>query len=102
MKAGKGRTGEQVSLAQALAKAIDRGPLKHRIQGAQVLVAAEDILGPTVTASITKMYLKDECLWIHTPSAPLRNELFLTRDSLKVRINDVLGREVIKEVALAG
>mgnify|MGYP002516231171 CR=1 FL=1 len=43
-------------------------------------------------------YVKDGCLYVRLSSAPLRNELMLGRSILVKRLNEAVGREVIKDI----
>ena len=97
-----GRDDNGVSLGQALKQAFGGGPLRARVEAAQVVAMAQDLLGPTVLGSISKIYFEAGKLWIHTASSPLRGELFLTRDMLRTKLNKGLGQEMVREVMVAG
>ena len=45
-----------------------------------------------------KRYVKDGVMTVHLSSASLANELMLNRAALIARINEALGREIIREI----
>lgn len=57
-----------------------------------------DVVGPGVNRYTVNRYVKDGIMYVRLSSAPLRNELMLGRSLLVRRINDVMGREVIKDI----
>ena len=59
-----------------------------------------EVVGPTVNRMTTRRYVEGETLHVYISSAPLKSELsFLTQTLLK-RINEIIGKEVIKSIVI--
>ena len=56
------------------------------------------IVGDGLNRYTIKRYVKDGVMTVHLSSASLANELMLGRSALIARINEALGREVIREI----
>lgn len=56
------------------------------------------IVGDGINRYTAKRYVKNGVMTVHLSSASLANELMLGRSTLIARINEALGREVIREI----
>lgn len=56
------------------------------------------IVGDGINRYTIRRYVKDGVMTVHLSSAALANELMLNRDALITRINEALGREIIREI----
>ena len=57
-----------------------------------------EIVGDGINRYTIKRYVKDGVMTVHLSSASLANELMLNRDALINRINQAIGREIIREI----
>ena len=57
-----------------------------------------EIVGDGINRYTIKRYVKDGVMTVHLSSASLANELMLNRAAIINRINDALGREIIREI----
>ena len=55
-------------------------------------------MGDGINRYTIKRYVKDGVMTVHLSSASLANELMLNRAALIARINEALGREIIREI----
>ena len=56
------------------------------------------IVGDGVNRYTIRRYVKDGVMTVHLSSASLANELMLNRASIVQRINEALGREIIRDI----
>ena len=56
------------------------------------------IVGDGINRYTIKRYVKDGVMTVHLSSASLANALMLNRDALINRINQAIGREIIREI----
>ena len=56
------------------------------------------IVGDGINRYTIRRYVKDGVMTVYLSSAPLANELMLRRATLIQRINEALGREIIREI----
>ena len=57
-----------------------------------------EVVGHGVNRYTVNRYVKDGCLYVRLSSATLRYELMLGRSILVKRLNEAVGREVIKDI----
>lgn len=55
-------------------------------------------MGKMVSSYTSQIYLKGNKLFIYIESAPLRAELYMSRQQLMTSLNEELGSEVIQEI----
>ncbi|HCC71168.1 MAG TPA: DUF721 domain-containing protein [Bacteroidales bacterium] len=60
----------------------------------------EEIAGMAIAKRTSKVYIKEGKLFIHLNSSVVRNELFMVKESLKQRLNEKAGEELVKEIIL--
>ena len=56
------------------------------------------IVGDGINRYTIRRYVKDGVMTVHMSSASLANELMYNRESIIQRINEALGREIIREI----
>jgi len=56
------------------------------------------IVGDGINRYTIRRYVKDGVMTVHLSSASLANELMLNRASIIQRINEVIGRDIIREI----
>lgn len=59
-----------------------------------------EIVGPTVNRMTTRRYIEDGVLHVYISSASLKSELSFLTDTLKQRINDSIGKQVVKSIVI--
>lgn len=59
-----------------------------------------EIVGPTVNRYTTRRYIADGVLHVYISSAPLKSELSFLTDTLADRINQAVGRPVVKSIII--
>lgn len=59
-----------------------------------------EIVGPTVNRKTTRRYITDGVLHVYISSAPLKSELGFLTDALMARINEAVGRPVVRSIII--
>jgi len=59
-----------------------------------------EIVGPTVNRMTTRRYVANGTLHVFITSASLKSELSFLTDALIKRINDAVGKQVIKSIVI--
>lgn len=91
------RTNAQ-SVGDIINQVLRQERLDVRLDEQRALAMWPQLVGPGINRYTTARSVKDGVLTFTISSAPLRNQLMLSRSSLITRINEALGREVIKEI----
>ena len=94
------RRSKTISLAEALDDYIREMNLGGKLSEIAVINAWEEIVGKAISSRTTKIYIKEGVLYIHLNSSVVRNELLMLRETLKEKLNEKAGSEVIKEIVL--
>lgn len=71
-----------------------------RLKEVSLINAWEDIAGRAIARRTSKVYLKDGKLFIYLTSPVVRNELSMAKESLKERLNEEAGEDLVKEIIL--
>ena len=88
----------EFSLGDAINEFLKGSRIKGDIQAMQIEDVWEQIMGKTIARYTDKLQIIGDKLIITTHVAPLKHELLYQKEKIRVRVNEALGRNVIKEV----
>jgi hypothetical protein len=91
------RMGEY-SIGEALQKFLDESRIKGSIQALQIEDVWGEIMGKTIAKYTDSIGIINDTLFITTHVAPLKQELIFQKEKIKLRVNEALGKNVIKEI----
>lgn len=77
---------------------IDDYKLRDKLLEVNLPHAWEKLMGAAIAKRTLGLTLKNGILTIRISSAPLKNDLIFEKESIKVRMNEELGGEYVKEV----
>lgn len=72
--------------------------LEGKFDEQRALMLWGEIVGPGINRYTVRRYVSGGVMHVTLSSAPLRNEMMLTRSSLIAKINKAIGRDVIQEI----
>ena len=90
----------EYSIGDAMKQFLEGSRIKGGIQALQIEDAWEEIMGKTIARYTDKLQIIGDKLIITTNVAPLRHELMYQKEKIKLRVNDALGKNTIKEVVV--
>lgn len=76
----------------------DNPQLTDRIAETRLKASWGKLLGTSVAAYTTTMYIKNRCLYVRLTSAVVKNELLYCREQLVKNLNASVDREVITDI----
>jgi predicted nucleic acid-binding Zn ribbon protein len=94
------RRSKTISLAEAVKDYIEEMNLGGKLSEVGVINSWEEIVGKAISSRTTKIYIKEHILYVHLNSSVVRNELLMLRETLKEKLNEKAGSEVIKDIIL--
>ena len=94
------RRSKTISLAEAVNDFIKEMNLGEKLSEVGVINSWEEIVGKAISSRTSKIYIKDHILYVHLNSSVVRNELLMLRETLKEKLNEKAGAEVIKDIVL--
>lgn len=94
------RRSKTISLAEAINDYLKEMNLQKGLSEIHLLNSWEQVVGKAISSRTKKIYIKDQVLFVHLDSSVVRNELLMLRESLKTRLNEEAGTQVIKDIVL--
>lgn len=88
----------QVTLSEAIDAFLRNPRIRAGVDEARVKQLWAQLMGPAIARYTTDIQLHRERLTLTISSAPLKNELFYSREKIKELLNRELGHEAIKQV----
>jgi len=90
----------EYSIGDALEKFLEQSRLRGSIQALQIGDVWEDIMGKTIARYTEEIRIINDTLFITTHVAPLKQELIFQKEKIKLRVNEALGKKIIKEIVV--
>jgi len=90
----------EYSIGDAIEKFLEQSRIKGSIQALQIGDVWEDIMGKTIARYTEEIKIINDTLFITTHVAPLKQELIFQKEKIKLRVNEALGKKVIKEIVV--
>ena len=87
-------------MRDAIQDFLNKSRIKGDIQALQIEDVWAEIMGKTIARYTDKLQIIGDRLIITTNVAPLRNELIYQKEKIKLRVNEALGKNVIKEIVV--
>ncbi len=94
------RRSKTISLAEAVNDYIKEMNLGEKLNEVGVINSWEEIVGKAISSRTSKIYIKDHILHVHLNSSVVRSELLMLRETLRQKLNEKAGSEVIKDIVL--
>lgn len=94
------RRSKTITLAEAVNDYLKEMKLDGKLSEVGVINSWEEIVGKAISSRTTKIYIKDQILYVHLKSSVVRNELLMLREVLREKLNQKAGAEVVKEIVL--
>lgn len=88
----------EYSIGDALQKFLDESRIRGSIQALQIGDVWGDIMGKTIARYTEEIKIINDTLFITTHVAPLKQELIFQKEKIKLRVNEALGKNVIKDI----
>ena len=90
----------EYSIGDAIDKFLEQSRIRGSIQALQIGDVWEDIMGKTIARYTEEIRIINDTLFITTHVAPLKQELIFQKEKIKLRVNEALGKKVIKEIVV--
>jgi predicted nucleic acid-binding Zn ribbon protein len=86
------------SLSDVLKEYIKETRIERKLKEVDVVQSWENLLGKTIAHYTTKIYIRNQVLYVHISSAVVKNELFMMREEIKRKINEKEGEQIIRTI----
>ena len=72
--------------------------LNAKYEEVKVVESWDKIAGKQIAQKTTKLYIKDEVLYIYLNSAPMKSELRYYKEVIIEKVNTFVGKKTIKDI----
>ena len=90
----------EYSIGDAIDKFLEQSRIRGSIQALQIGDVWEEIMGKTIARYTEEIKIINDTLFITTHVAPLKQELIFQKEKIKLRVNEALGKKVIKDIVV--
>ncbi|HNY52627.1 MAG TPA: DUF721 domain-containing protein [Bacteroidales bacterium] len=94
------RRSKTISIAEAMKDYIREMRLEDKLMEVNLVNSWEEMVGKAIASRTSKVYIKDQVLYIRLNSSVARNELMMLREALREKLNEKAGKELIREIVL--
>ena len=89
---------EPESVGDVLRNLLEESELQGRMEELKAVELWDKTVGESIAAECGKPYVRNGIMSISVKNASLRNELHMSRSTLRHHINQEIGKETIKEI----
>lgn len=94
------RRSKTQTLAEALKDYISEMKIGRKLREVSVVESWERIVGRAIASKTTSVSLRDGVLHINLRSSVIRSELMMLRESIRTRLNEEAGEEIVREIVI--
>ena len=85
------------SLREAIGKYLKEERLDGKLNEHKLIGIWQELMGPTIASRTDRMFIKKKTLYVNINSAPLKQELNMSKAKVLKLINDKMGIDVIED-----
>jgi len=86
------------SLSSVLKSYVRENNLERKLNEIDLIKSWESVMGKTVSRYTQNLYIQNNTLFVETTSPIVRNELLMMKEEIRVRLNEIVGEELIKTI----
>ncbi len=90
--------GRPQRIGTLIGNVVDDLGISRKIDEARIVEAWPEVAGPTISRMTSSSWVKGRTLFIKISSAAWRQELHLQREGWRDRINQQLGKDLVREI----
>lgn len=94
------RKSDTIPIGDAIKDLLKAYRLQNKFDETRLINSWERLMGKTIASRTTKIYVKDQKLFVMVSSAPLKSELQLAQHKILEIFNDEIGQNIITEIVL--
>ncbi|HNX54164.1 MAG TPA: DUF721 domain-containing protein [Prolixibacteraceae bacterium] len=85
-------------LSDVLKNYVQENNLERKLTEIDLIKSWEMVMGKTVARYTRNLYIRNETLFVDTSSPIVRNELLMMKEEIRLRLNEVVGSEIVKTI----
>ena len=92
------RKSEITTLGDAIDALLNAYRLNDRYQAAGIVVSWEKIMGKSIANYTQRAFIKNKVFYVEITSAPLKNELLMSKQQIIKMLNEEAGKVLVEDV----
>ena len=92
------RNEEATKLDSAIDQMFEAYRIKDKADKTTIITLWKELMGNTIASRTSKMFFKGNILYVELTSAPLKQELTLSKVKILTLLNDKVGKGVIDDI----
>lgn len=92
------RNKEAVKLGEAVDQMFERFNLKSKAEQTSIINMWEELMGKTIATRTKKIFFKQHILYVELSSAPLKQELLMSKEKIIRRLREHVGEQAIQDI----
>ncbi|MDE7347201.1 MAG: DUF721 domain-containing protein [Muribaculaceae bacterium] len=89
---------DAVTIGDVLRECLEKSSMQGRLDEVRACEAFPLVVGSHIASMCGRPYIREGVMTIGTSNASLRSELNMSRGRIVKGINDIMGKDVVKEV----
>jgi len=85
-------------LSDVLKSYVQENNLERKLSELDLIKSWETVMGKTITRYTKNLSIRNETLFVETTSPVVRTELLMMKEEIRVRLNEVVGAELVKTI----
>jgi predicted nucleic acid-binding Zn ribbon protein len=85
-------------LSDVLKNYVQENNLERKLSELDLIKSWESVIGKAVARYTQNLHIRNETLFVETTSPVVRNELLMMKEEIRVRLNEIVGAEVVKTI----
>lgn len=94
------RKSNTATVGEAIRDLLNAYRLQNKFDEARLIDSWDRLMGKSISSRTTRLFVKDKKLFVQVNSAPLKNELNLSRAKIIDIFEREVGKDIIREVVL--
>ena len=86
------------SISSVLKSYVRENNLERKLNELDLIKSWGEVMGKTVARYTGNLYIQNSTLFVETTSPVVRNELLMMKEEIRVRLNEIVGEELIKTI----
>jgi predicted nucleic acid-binding Zn ribbon protein len=87
-------------IREILNEFLRENKLDSRFKERNLVESWEELMGRTISRATKKIYIKDRKLFVVISSSVIRNELYMLKQEIVMKLNERVGENIITELVL--
>lgn len=93
-----GRHSDTQRVSEAMTDLLKEYRIQDKFLESRLIDSWEQVMGGPIASRTSKLYIKDKTLFVHLTSAPLRQELEMSKGRVLELLEKEMGQKVVEKV----